>query len=119
MTESADLSITNPKALPTTPYPFNVSAHNDIFECKFEHRSKSLKFTLFRNFLQKRMYHVASSKSQISEQLKPMRKTHNVPNPSKSLLLKLSIPQQMFYLNFEEDHNMIERMQIYPMSQKV
>ena len=45
----------------------------------------------------------------MGQQLKPIRVMHGTPNPSKALLLRLSVPQQLLHLTFEEGHSFIER----------
>lgn len=48
------------------------------------------------------MIFVSSSKSQISEMLKPNRVKYGTQNPNKSLRMKYHLPMQYKYLSFEQ-----------------
>ena len=98
----------------------NVSPHYEIYEVQWDRQhipageEPIILVTRLRNMLQKKNIHVASSKGQISEQLKPLRLKHGKPNPAKALKLKFSIPLQFLYLTLEDGHELVERTEIYP-----
>ena len=87
----------------------NLSANHTIFECHWDQSKMQLEIYRLRNLLNKNQLLIASSKSQMTQQLKPIRLKHGTPNPSKALLLRLSVPQQLIHLTFEEGHSFIDR----------
>ena len=84
-------------------------ARHELFECHWDQTEKRLVIIRLRNLLDKTNLLIATSKSQITQQLKPIRLKHGTPNPSKALLLRLSVPQQFLYVTHEAGHNFIER----------
>ena len=75
-------------------------------------KGESFQVYRLRNVLKKSRFHLASSTNQLNTQIKPIRLKHGTVNPSRALLLKLNVPQQLLYLSFEQDHNFCERRQL-------
>ena len=114
MLTSADMTPVNQHYNPALKSPSNIASNHEVYEVQWNNNTQSLKIFRIKNLLRKKSIHIASSKSQMSSQLKPIRLKHGTPNPAKALLLKLSVPQQFLYLSFEEDHNFVERTLINP-----
>ena len=90
--QSADLRPPITSNAPNMEQVTNNALAFEIFECKWTQASEKLEIFRLRNLLKKKAVHVASSKSQMTSQLKPIRLKHGTPNPSRAALLKLSIP---------------------------
>lgn len=93
MVPSADMTPAAAHFNQNVKQPSNVSGAHEVYEVQYNWRKQSLKIYRLRNLLFRKHFHIASSKSQMTEQLKPIRMKHGTPNPAKALRLKLSIPQ--------------------------
>ena len=91
--QSADLRPPVANNAPNVEHLTNNALAFELYECKWSQATEKLEIFRLRNLLKKKAVHVASSKSQMSSQLKPIRLKHGTPNPSRAALLKLSIPQ--------------------------
>lgn len=92
----------------------NVAANHEVFEVHWSHTSQTIQIYRLRNLLQKKSVHVIQDKSQVDNQMRPIRLKHGSVNPSKAQNMKLSLPPQLIYLTHEDHHSFVERMQIYP-----
>ena len=92
MLNSADLTPVSTSLNPNQKHPSNVAGQHQIFECHWDQPSQTLSLYRIRNHLDRSKVFVASSTSQIDQQLKAIRTMHGKPNPSKALLLRLSVP---------------------------
>jgi len=102
MVQSANLKPPTTSLTPTLHHPKNVSPHHEVFEVQWDSDGEYLRIFRLFNVLKNSKLHIASSKTQIDNQIKPIRLKHGTINPAKALLLKLNIPQQLLYLSHEE-----------------